>query len=53
MLNNLPGVTLLADTMEYQFRESLPPVTNGSCSIYARVQEKKTHYLLETLILLF
>lgn len=41
MLNNLSGVTLLADTMEYQLRESLPPVTNRSHSIYARVQEKK------------
>lgn len=54
MLNNLSGVTPLADTMEYQLRESLPPVTNGSHSIYTTVQKKKTKkkHLLENLIML-
>lgn len=41
MLNNLSGVTPLADTMEYQLRESLPPVTNGSHSIYTQQYRKK------------
>lgn len=43
MLNNLSGVTPLADTMEYQLRESLPPVTNGSHSIYTQQCRKKNN----------
>lgn len=53
MLNNLSGVTPLADTMEYQLRESLPPVTNGSHSIYTQqCRKKKPKHLLENLIML-